>query len=184
VSAIRWRLPRALAFAVLLGAAAPEPSGYRTDDYRSPTPLTLRGATVISTETARALWEQRQAAFIDVLPQPPRPNGLPAGTLWRPKKRADIPGSVWLPDTGYGELAPVMDRYFARGLRQATAGDRKRIVVFYCQANCWMSWNAAKRALTLGYTRVDWFRAGTDGWARTGLPLELRQPLPRPDVSE
>jgi len=25
--------------------------------------------------------------------------------IWREKTRRDIPGSIWLPDTGYGELA-------------------------------------------------------------------------------
>ena len=95
--------------------------------------------------------------FVDVLPQPPRPAGLPAGTIWQPKPRQDIPGSVWLPDTGYGELAPVMEDYFAADLPQATGGDQRDRLVFYCLAKCWMSWNAAKRALALGYTRVDWY---------------------------
>ena len=39
-----------------------------------------------------------------------------------------------------------------------------------------MSWNAAKRALALGYRRVLWYPEGTDGWARQGLPLERRAP--------
>jgi PQQ-dependent catabolism-associated CXXCW motif protein len=122
--------------------------------------------------------------FIDVLPQPPRPAGLPASTIWRPKPRQDVPGSVWLPDTGYGALAPVMDEYFVRGLLRATSGDRDRMVVFYCLANCWMSWNAAKRAIALGYTRVAWYPDGTDGWAADGLPLEPRTPEPRPQAAE
>jgi PQQ-dependent catabolism-associated CXXCW motif protein len=189
VSATRRRVWVAFALCVLVwapgrAAAPPEPSAYRMDEYRAPTPLTLRGATVVSTEMARQIWENREAAFIDVLPQPPRPAGLPPGTLWHPRKRADIPGSIWLPDTGYGKLAPVMERYFARGLREATGSDRGRTILFYCQADCWMSWNAAKRALALGYTRVDWYPEGTNGWAKAGLPLEPRQPLPRPNLSE
>jgi PQQ-dependent catabolism-associated CXXCW motif protein len=178
-----------LCVALLLCAAGvatptPEPSGYRIDDYRAPTPPTLRGAAVLSTEQAHADWQNHDAVFIDVLPQPPRPVGLPASTIWRPKPRDDIPGSVWLPDTGYGALAPVMEDYFKRGLQQATGGDQGRLIVFYCLASCWMSWNAAKRALTLGYTRVAWYPEGTDGWASHGLPLEARTPVPRPPVSE
>ena len=186
---IRRRVLAALNALVLLGgtgrAAIPrEPSGYRLDHYGAPTPLTLRGAKVVNTDTASALWKARKAVFIDVLAQPPRPAGLPPGTLWLPRKRADIPGSLWLPDTGYGKLAPVTERYFASGLRQATGGDRDRTMVFYCKAQCWMSWNAAKRGVALGYGRVVWYPDGTDGWARAGLPLAPRQPLPRPDVSE
>jgi rhodanese-related sulfurtransferase len=43
-----------------------------------------------------------------------------------------------------------------------------------------MSWNAAKRAAALGYTQVDWYSDATDGWAARDLPLELREPVPRP----
>ena len=178
-----------LAIALSVGAATatdapPEPPDYRTDDYRSPTPATLRGATVLSTEAAHALWHSHDAAFIDVLPQPPRPVGLPASTIWRPKAREDVPGSVWLPDTGYGTLAPIMEQYFEHGLQQATDGNRNRMIVFYCLADCWMSWNAAKRAMALGYQRVAWYPDGTDGWAARQLPLEPLTPVPRPNVAE
>jgi PQQ-dependent catabolism-associated CXXCW motif protein len=171
--------------ATLVGAAAPpEPSGYRMDDYRAPTPPTLRDATVLTTEEAHALWVKRQAAFIDVLPRPPRPTGLPTSTIWRPKPRFDIPDSIWLPDTGYGTLAPAMEAYFERGLEQASAGDRGHMLIFYCLEDCWMSWNAAKRAMALGYTRVAWYPDGTDGWTANGFPTERREPLPRPSTTE
>ncbi len=154
------------------------------DDYRAPTPATLHGAMVLSTNEARDHWEKQDAVFIDVLPQAPRPAGLPASTIWRDKPRDDIPGSVWLPDTGYGALAPVMEQYFEHGLEEASGGHHDRMLVFYCLANCWMSWNAAKRALALGYTRVAWYPDGTDGWAADHLPLELRPPPQRPQAAE
>ena len=107
------------------------------------------------------------AAFIDVLPQAPRPKNLPADVVWRDKPRFDIPRSLWLPDTGYGELAPVMLDYFRRGLDKALDG-RQRPLVFYCLKDCWMSWNAAKRALALGYSNVAWYPEGSDGWGWGG----------------
>ncbi|MBV9249384.1 MAG: hypothetical protein JO227_09105, partial [Acetobacteraceae bacterium] len=73
-------------------AEAPEPTGYRMEDYRAPTPDELPGATVLSTTQAHELRDTGQAIFIDVLPQPPRPAGLPASTIWRPKIRMDLPG--------------------------------------------------------------------------------------------
>jgi PQQ-dependent catabolism-associated CXXCW motif protein len=158
----------------------PEPETYRLEDYRAPTPATLRGAAILTTKEAEALWRSHSAAFVDVLPQPPRPSNLPAGTIWRDKPRPDIPGSLWLPDTGYGELAPITLDYFSRGLEKAANGDRSRRLVFYCLANCWMSWNAAKRALSLGYSDVAWYREGTDGWAAAGLPLQEATPELRP----
>jgi PQQ-dependent catabolism-associated CXXCW motif protein len=158
-----------------------EPDGYRLQDYRSPTPATLRGARVIDTQEAERIWRAGSAAFVDVLPRPPRPKTLPQGTVWHDKPRADIPGSVWLPDTGYGELAPVMADYFARGLEKVTQRDRDRLVVIYCLADCWMSWNAARRALSLGYPNVAWYPEGTDGWGAALLPLTDATPEPRPD---
>lgn len=179
-----------LACSALLAGAAPdeavppEPSGYRMEEYRAPTPASLRGAKVLTTEEAHAVWAKQQAAFVDVLPQPPRPQGLPASTLWRPKPRFDIPYSIWLPDTGYGALAPVTEAYFEHGLAEASADDHDHMLVFYCLENCWMSWNAAKRAVTLGYTNVAWYRDGTDGWIAHGFPTEECEPAPRPSATE
>ncbi|HEY7242411.1 MAG TPA: PQQ-dependent catabolism-associated CXXCW motif protein [Xanthobacteraceae bacterium] len=157
-----------------------EPQGYRTENYRAPTPATLRGARVVSTIEAQAIWREASAAFIDVLPQfPPAPN-LPAGTVWQGQRRYDIPGSTWLPDTGYGELSPAAEAYLKTGLERITGGDYAKQLVMYCQRNCWMSWNAAKRAVMWGYTAVIWYPEGTDGWQDAGLPLEEAKPAPHP----
>jgi PQQ-dependent catabolism-associated CXXCW motif protein len=158
-----------------------EPDSYRLENYHAPTPATLRGARVIGTDEAETIWRSHSASFVDVLPRAPRPRNLPEGTLWRDKPRANIPGSIWLPDTGYGELSPNMAGYFAKGLEKAANGDHARPLVIYCLADCWMSWNAAKRALALGYPDVAWYPEGTDGWLAAGLPLEDGTPEPRPD---
>jgi PQQ-dependent catabolism-associated CXXCW motif protein len=181
-------IARGIAFAVLALAAggargeepaAPEPEHYRTEDYRAPTPTSLRGARVIATAQAEALWRAGTAAFVDVMPQVPRPANLPEGTLWREKPRLNIPGSTWLADTGYGQLSAGMETYFRDGLERITGGDRAKVLVIYCQRDCWMSWNAAKRAVALGYT-VAWYPDGTDGWQEVGLPLNAAVPAPRP----
>ena len=170
----------ALAVADANAAEVVEPDGYRLEDYRAPTPATLRGATAIGTPQAEKLWRNHLASFVDVLTRPPRPRNLPEGTLWRDKPRSNIPDSIWLPDTGYGELAPGMADYFSRGLETASKGDRARLLVLYCLADCWMSWNAAKRALSLGYRNVAWYREGTDGWLAADLPTQDATPEPRP----
>jgi PQQ-dependent catabolism-associated CXXCW motif protein len=172
----------ALAVILWLPAAAlaevPEPDGYRRDAYRAPVPATLTGATVVSAETAHALWKTGRVAFIDVLPRPPKPEKLPEGTVWRDPPRQSIPGAVWLANVGYGDLAPVMEDYFRAGLDKATGGDPDQPVLFFCLKECWMSWNAARRALEGGWTRVFWFPEGTDGWTAAGYPTELLEPEP------
>ncbi|HEY1361993.1 MAG TPA: PQQ-dependent catabolism-associated CXXCW motif protein [Xanthobacteraceae bacterium] len=157
-----------------------EPRGYRTDDYRAPTPATLSGARVVSTAEAEQLWRAGSAVFIDVLPHPPRPQNLPPGTIWREKPRRNIPGSTWLPDTGYGALAPVTENYLRANLARLTGGDRTRAVVVYCLRDCWMSWNAGKRIIAMGYANVVWYPEGTDGWEEADLPLREAVPEPQP----
>jgi PQQ-dependent catabolism-associated CXXCW motif protein len=156
----------------------PEPAGYRTESYRAATPATLAGARVLSTVAAERLWRDNAAVFIDVLPHAPRPANLPAGTIWRDKPRLDIPGSIWLPDTGYGELARVTQDYLRTNIERATAGDRMKLLVVYCLRDCWMSWNAAKRILSMGYVNVAWYPDGTDGWTEFFLPVAEAQPAP------
>jgi PQQ-dependent catabolism-associated CXXCW motif protein len=178
----------AIAVSLFAGAALsaddlspPEPDEYRLDNYRDPTPETLRGARVVTTAEAATIWKRGNAAFVDVLPRPPRPRNLPAGTIWRDQPRPNIPGSIWLPDTGYGALAPSMEAYLRAGLDKASGGDRARPMVIYCLRDCWMSWNAAKRAVAMGYTNVIWYPDGTDGWSAAGLPLTPAIPEPRPE---
>ena len=158
----------------------PEPDDYRMENYRAPVPATLSGARVLTTAEAETIWRAKSGIFIDVLPRPPKPPKLPAGTVWRDKPRFNIPGSVWLPDTGYGELAAATEEYLRHGLTRATGGNRAALIVVYCQADCWMSWNAAKRTLSLGYSNVAWYPDGTDGWERANLPTAEAQPEPRP----
>jgi PQQ-dependent catabolism-associated CXXCW motif protein len=177
----RWLLGLALGCSLASSLAAraeevDEPSGYRTGEYRAPTPSRLTGARVVTTAQAAELWKSGEAIFVDVMPRAPRPANLPAGTIWRDKPRSDIPGSIWLPDTGYGELAPVTEDYLRRHLVRAAAGGPAKLLVFYCLQDCWMSWNAAKRALAMGYTNVAWYPDGTDGWAGAGLPLRDATP--------
>jgi PQQ-dependent catabolism-associated CXXCW motif protein len=159
-------------------AAVPEPAGYRMEEYRAPVPATLAGATVVDTAAAERLWRDGSAVFVDALPRPVKPGNLPAGTIWHDKPRASIPGAAWLANVGYGKLAPDMEAYFRRSLEDLTGGRKERPLVFFCLADCWMSWNAAKRAMSWGYTAVAWYPGGTDAWAAAGLPLEEATPRP------
>ena len=170
-------LAAALAVGPALGAEVPQPEGYRMDRYRAPVPAALAGARTVGVEDAHRLWRSGEAVFVDVLPQAPEPD-LPEGTIWRAPTRHSIPGAVWLPNVGYGALAPVNHAYFRAGLAEATGGDPNRPVLFFCLDACWMSWNAAKRALEYGYTAVYWFPEGTDGWTIMDLPTEPILPVP------
>lgn len=158
----------------------PEPSDYRMDEYRAPVPETLSGARVVTTKETEALWRHKQAVFLDVMPDTPKPANLPAGTIWRDKTRKDIPGSIWLANVGYGALNQAQEDFFRNALIKYTGNDRSQNILFYCMTDCWMSWNAAKRALGWGYTSVLWYPLGADGWEQAGLPLEDKLALLAP----
>jgi len=169
-----------VALASVLGAA-PEPEGYRLDDYHAPVPSSVKGGTVISSAAAlQSLLARENPILIDVLPAPRRPEGMKPAMPWLPAPHLDIPGSVWLPDSGRGALSPAAETWFRAELAALTQGDRARPLVFYCQKQCWMSWNAAKRAATLGYRRVFWYPDGVDGWKRAGLTLAPAKPTSTP----
>lgn len=171
-------IPCILAAPASAAEAPAEPAGYRMSHFRAPVPRSLRGATVISNTEARALWEADEAIFIDVLPRPPKPAGLPEGTIWRVPPRHNIPASVWLPNVGFGALNAETETYYRDNLVRLTDGNNAAPVVIYCLANCWMSWNAAKRALSYGYTQVYWYPEGSDGWQTEAGSLEQATPIP------
>ena len=156
----------------------PEPEDFRQDEYRAPVPATLEGVTVVDTDAAFALWKTGRGAFIDVLPRPPKPDNLPAGTVWHDKIRNSIPGAIWLPNVGYGRIAEPTEAYFRGGLDKAAGNDPAAPLLFFCLNECWMSWNAAKRAREWGYERVFWFPQGTDGWTGAEHPTVELEPEP------
>ena len=160
-------------------ACVAEPQAYRETDFRAATPCTLRGGTVLSTTELAALIDTGGIVLIDVLPAPRRPQGLPEDALWLPPERRSLPGSVWLPNTGFAVLPVEEEHYLRDNLRRQSAGDTGRALVFFCERDCWMSWNAAKRAIEWGYGNVYWYPDGSDGWQASGRTLVEVVPVER-----
>lgn len=171
--------------AAAAAATVPEPEGYRTTRYRAPVPATVEGGTVVDSRGLEELIGTLRPVLVDVMPRTRRPPGRDADQVWIEPKRMTLPGSSWLPNTGYGELTPEFRTFLAEGLERLTGGDKGKPVVFFCDANCWMSWNAAKRAVTeLGYGRVYWYPQGTDGWKGAGGQLVEAQSPEMPGYAQ
>jgi quinoprotein dehydrogenase-associated probable ABC transporter substrate-binding protein/PQQ-dependent catabolism-associated CXXCW motif protein len=159
--------------------AVPEPKGYRTERYRAATPATLEGATVVDTAALQQLIASARPILIDVMSkQPEAPEQQQA---WQPPPREHVAGSVWLPNVGLGAPSPEFIEYFENSLADLTKGDPSRPLVFYCDVNCWMGYNAAKRAVReLGYRNVYWYPEGVQGWQSAGLKTAEAEPVPMP----
>lgn len=176
-------LPSALLGLYLLGnpvAHAEGPlfssDGYRLSHYRSPTPASVDHATTLDTASLRTLLAREpRTRLVDVY----RRTWLD-GRFVASEEHRNLPGSLWLANTGDGQLSPPWQAYFRDNLQRLTDGDATRPLVFYCRSDCWASWNAVRRAHALGYSNLYWYRDGIDAWEQAGLPLQDAQPHPFP----
>lgn len=170
-----------LSLSLLLGVAHAETplfsaDGYRIGLYRSPTPNQAEGATIIDTAALQTLLTQTpRPVLIDVY----RRQWL-QGRFIEDQPHENLPGSHWLANTGDGELTPQWQAYFADNLKKLTAGNPTQPLVFYCRSDCWLSWNAVKRAAAMGYKTLYWYRDGLDAWQAANLPVTPALPEPFP----
>lgn len=137
---------------------APTPQ-LKTGSLHGPTPNAIPGGRLVTTpELVQLLRDaSSQALVFDVLGGPQRlPNAIPV-----------------VPASQPGDFQDQTQRDFGQYLQQATQGRKDRPMVFYCQGTqCWMSYNAALRAINMGYTQVLWYRGGIEAWQQAGLPLQ------------
>lgn len=126
-----------------------------------PTPNQIPGGQVITTKGLLPLLQQGIPVYVfDVLGAGQTlPNAIPVE--W-----AAEPGSF--EDRTQEQLAQMLE--------QATRGNANAPLVFYCQGpQCWMSYNAALRAIALGYRNVLWYRGGMEAWNRAGQRFAVRR---------
>jgi PQQ-dependent catabolism-associated CXXCW motif protein len=133
-------------------------SRLRLPPYHGPTPLQIPGAQVVLTRQLQAMLAgPGPPILIDVLSEP--------GHL-------TLAGAVWLSGAGHGAnfLDPVQSMLTPL-LGQLAGGDKARSMVFFCASSqCWLSYNAALRAVAAGYSQVYWYRGGVAAWTAAGLP--------------
>ena len=132
----------------------------RTSSYEAPTPTHIDGATtVITTQLRDMMLSPRPPVLIDVL----------GGN-----QTVSLPGAVWLRGAGLGtSLDDSVQQHLAARLTDLTGGDKTKPVMFFCLSQtCWLSHNAALRALALGYSNVLWYRGGRNAWQAAGLAME------------
>ena len=153
------------------------PPQLKMEHYRGATPACVPNATTMTTPDLQRLLAEQSPILIDVWAILRRvDDGF--GNMWLPNEpHASLPNSVWLPNVGYGKLEPDLEAYFQRELQRLSNGDKAKPLVFFCVADCWMSWNAAQRARDYGYTQVYWYKLGVDGWKEAGLPLVTVNPV-------
>jgi PQQ-dependent catabolism-associated CXXCW motif protein len=126
-----------------------------------PTPLGIPGARIITTAEVRKLAQappEKRPLLFDAMGEGRHPS---------------LPGAVWLPGVGHGtSFEDEFQARLARTLDAMTGRDRARTLIFFCAGpRCWLSYNAALRAVRLGYSDVRWYRGGVEAWGAGGGAL-------------
>ena len=123
------------------------------DRTNAPTPLTVPGATTITTEGMVKLLEQKPFVLTTAATNPTVPGAI----------SFDLPNSGTLTDEWQTALGKLME--------EVTKGDKQHpIVTFAYSINRWHSRNLALRLVALGYREVYWYRGGWEAWDAHDLP--------------
>lgn len=193
---LRYKLSRYTAVLLILlllgcewmGASKPM---FAMERFRAPpyhavtTQYAPQGVTKISATQLKQRLKNDNIILMDVFGAIFREESLYFDGAWLlSEPRQNIPSSVWLANVGKQTLSPLLEDYFRSQLQRLTAGNKERVLVFYCIEDCWMSWNAAKRAHAWGYNKVLWFREGVDGWLEQGGHLQNSVPVKLPVIEK
>lgn len=129
-----------------------------SDQLGGPTPTSIPGGQVIGTQQLAQLLQGGQG------------NAL---LLHAYGGVQHLPGAIPVgPAAQGGSFDDQVQREFGQYLQQITHGDQSRAMVFYCGGvQCWGSYNAALRAIRMGYRNVAWYRGGIEAWQQAGLPV-------------
>ena len=151
--------PAAAPSAELQDFGVPPTNRLHTGAMHGPTPASIPGGKVATTSQVAELLRSAAGRYLllDVLGGPEMlPNALPAAWLAQP-----------------GSFDDPVQQQAAGAFQQATGGRKDAPIVLYCQSSyCWMSYNAALRAIAAGYTNVLWYRGGIEAWKAAGLPVQ------------
>ena len=141
----------------------PEPKGFYQGAMHGYTPSTIAGGTVVDTKQLAQLIAAEHPLLLDVAEKDRKPPSMDKDMLWLPNHRS-IPGAVFLQGGGQGDPGGAYAEAFKARLAALTGGEKTKPIVTFCHPDCWGSWNAAKRLIGDGYTKVYWYSEGTEGW--------------------
>jgi rhodanese-related sulfurtransferase len=137
----------------------PPTSELHTGAMHGPTPASIPGGQVITTKGLVALLTNPsvKALVLDILGGPEM-----------------IPGALSAsPASQAGSFSDRTQQEFGQFLQQMTQGNKEVPLVLYCQSTqCWMSYNAALRAINMGFKNVLWYRGGIEAWKASGQQVQ------------
>lgn len=174
----------ALAPPALAQAAAPfDAQGYRNAAFRAPVDRDPAPATAMAMADARRL-APGAVLFVDVLPAEGAHRDSASGRWTLAVPHATIPGALWFPETGRAPPDPLLWQALLSRVMAFRQAHPAAPIVLFCRADCWMSWNAARRLALAGVPSVRWLAEGIEGWHDAGGALVPATPVAVPDAGE
>jgi PQQ-dependent catabolism-associated CXXCW motif protein len=162
------------------GAPLFDAQGYRSAAFRAPVDRDPAPAVAITPAQARGL-APGAALFLDVLPAAgARRDGM-TGAWALAGPHETIPGALWYPETGRSPPDAVLWRALAARVAAFRQQQPAAPIVVFCRADCWMSWNVARRLALGGIAGVRWLADGIEGWHEAGGSLVAAAPVAVPD---
>jgi PQQ-dependent catabolism-associated CXXCW motif protein len=134
------------------------PQAVLQQNVGSPTPMTIPGGHVITTA------EVKQAIGSNIL----------FFDVWNSGgQHPSIPGAALIPGAGApGSFNDALQQQLWQFLAQAAHQQQQQPMVFFCTgSSCWESYNAALRAINMGFQTVLWYRGGLAAWQASGGQL-------------
>jgi cytochrome c-type biogenesis protein CcmH/NrfG len=121
------------------------------------TPTEAPGAATLRTEELANLIMQQKPVMIDV--------------AWHSRGRS-IPGAVGLQGTGHGgQFSVARQTRFSHAVQRLTGGDMAAPIIAFCaNSERFTGYNLTLRLVELGYSRIYWYRGGSEAWQVSGFP--------------
>lgn len=148
--------------------------GYRSARYRAVVDRLPDPAQRIDLAAVLALGAD--ALLLDVMPAEGAVRDPRTGHWLLAQPHQTIPGALWFPETGRSPVDPALWRALMARVTAWQNNHPRGVVVVFCRADCWMSWNAARRLAHEGLSAVRWLPDGIDGWHDTGHLLVAAVP--------
>src|SRR5262249_46664382 len=128
-------------------------------EMHGPTPNSIPGGQVVTTKGLVELVQKHPVPFLLI-------DALGSGET--------LPEAIPAPwASNAGSFNDPTQQQLVQLLEQGRRGNKGMPLVFYCLSReCWMSYNAALRAINAGYSNVLWYRGGIEAWKQAGLPTQ------------
>ncbi len=142
-------------------SAGVDPPNEPVKELNGPTPSVIPGGKVLTTAQ---MWE----AFARTTLGP-----IVLVDVWIDVHPTTIPSANRLPTAGQGTMDGQARTELWRALKKLSGGNFNDAIVFFGRdAKDWEGYNAALRAIDIGFDKVYWYRGGIEAWTAAHQPLK------------